>query len=176
MKKIAIAFLIWSLIFGFRTARAEWLFNKLPVTDSSYAKTDGSFGAMLQFTDKPEELFKIWNQEGLTVKVDFAEKISLEQEMTAVIIFSNSAADKKGNSNVTAVFAVVDPQGKDIGSNEIEVWVDRPAPAHRNLELSVQHLTVTGTQLGFYTVKASVYDKIAGKLLDLERKFEVVEP
>lgn len=176
MKKTVFMFLIYFLVAGSTAAQAEWLYNKAPVTNSPYAKTDGSFGAMLQFTDKPEELFKIWDQEGLTVKFDFAEKIFLGQEITAVIIFSNSAADKKGESNVTAVLAVIDPQGKGIGGNEIEVWVGRPAPAHRNLELSVQHIKVLGAQLGFYTVKASVYDKVAGKLIDLERKFEVVGP
>ena len=42
---------------------AEWLQNGKKVTNSSYAKTDGTFGAKLFFTDKADDLFGAWNKE-----------------------------------------------------------------------------------------------------------------
>lgn len=179
MKRLLVSFFLCSLIFGITSAQAEWLYNKQPVTDSPYAKTDGEFGAMLMFTDKPNELFEAWNQDTLGVKTNFVEKIKLNKTLVAVIVFSNCAANKKGRANLTVDFTVLDPQGKIFAeSKNLEVWVNRPAPEYRNLEMSVDHIAITikdGQQTGFYTVKALVHDKIARKALSLEHRFEVVE-
>ena len=178
MKKLLTIVAFYFLILGISSAEAEWLYNKKPITDSPYAKTDGEFGALLAFTDKPDELFEAWNKEGLEVKADFVDKIKLNQRLVAVIVFSNSAADKRGNSNLTALLTVFDPQGNAIVGKELKVWVNRPSPPYRDLELSVDHLAITvedGMPTGLYMVKAMVYDKIAGKILDLERQFEVTE-
>lgn len=176
MKRI---FVVLVLLMLTSSAQAEWLHNKMPVTDSPYAKTNGDFGVMLVFSDKPDELFEAWNQDTLGVKADFVEKVKVNQPVVAVIIFSNCAADKRGNANVTVVFTVIDPDGKTITKTaEVEVWVNRPAPKYRNLELSVDHIRILvedGQKTGTYIVKALVHDKVARKKLSLEHKLEVVK-
>ncbi len=179
MKRLLACFLFSFFIFWVTSVQAEWLYNKQPVTDSPYAKTDGEFGAMLMFTDKPDELFEAWNQDTRGVKTDFIEKVQLNKTLVAVIIFSNCAANKKGKANVTVNFTLLNPQGKIVAqTKESEVWVNKPAPQYRDLELSVDHIAITtkeGQPLGLYTVKALVHDKIAHKKLRLEHQFEVIE-
>ncbi|MBF0478926.1 MAG: hypothetical protein HQL26_05550 [Candidatus Omnitrophica bacterium] len=53
---------LFFVLFFLSTARAEWLLNGKPVLNSTFAKTDGAFGAKLEFTDKPNELFAAWNK------------------------------------------------------------------------------------------------------------------
>jgi len=179
MKRLLASFFFCFLIFRFTVAEAEWLYNKQPVTNSPFAKTDGEFGAMLVFTDKPDQLFEDWNKDTLEVHTDFVEKIQLNKTLLAAIIFSNCSADKKGKGNVTVDFTVLDPQGKVLTKKRgLEVWVNKTAPMYRDLELSVDHIAITikdGQQTGFYTVKALVHDKIARKTLSLEHQFEVFE-
>ena len=83
------------LIFFSSSAKAEWLQNGKPVSNSLYAKTDDAFGATLFFTDKPDELFEAWNKEGLTVKVSEVDNFKVNQSITALILFSNCTPDAK---------------------------------------------------------------------------------
>lgn len=179
MKRVALLFCMFFII-GTPLSQAEWLHNGVPVTDSSYAKTVGEFGAMLTFTDKPDELFTAWNKDTLQVSADYdVEEIRQYDSLTATIIFSNCASDKKGLANVTVKFKVLDPDGKIIKeTGELEVWINRPAPAKRMLELSVQCLTIDLGEKnipGSYTVQARVHDKNSDTVLDLERKFKMIE-
>ena len=143
MKKTALILCMFCII-GLPLLHAEWLHNGVPVTDSPYAKTVGEFGAMLIFTDKPDELFTAWNKDILTVSADYdVEEIRQYDSLTAAIIFSNCTPDEKGMANLTVEFTVLDPNGKIVKeSGESEVWVNRPAPAKRMLELSIQYLSI----------------------------------
>ncbi|MBF0480027.1 MAG: hypothetical protein HQL26_11150 [Candidatus Omnitrophica bacterium] len=172
-------FIVWIILalFSSSVASAEWLLNGKPVLNSTFAKTDGDFGAKLEFTDKPNELFEAWNKPGLTVKGSFVDEIRRGQSLVALILFSNCAADIHGMANVTVRFKLFDPNGnlrQETGN--VEVWINKPAPKYRDLEMSVQFLQLKiGKKdlVGFYSVQAVVVDKNSGKELDLERKFKV---
>jgi hypothetical protein len=58
MKKIVLS-IYMLFILGIPLSEAEWLHNGIPVSDCPYAKTAGEFGAMLVFTDKPDELLAL---------------------------------------------------------------------------------------------------------------------
>jgi len=165
---------------GLPLSQAEWLHNGVPVTDYPYAKTVGEFGAMLIFTDKPDELFTAWNKDTRGVSADFnVEEIKQYNSIIAAIIFSNCTPNKNGNGNVTVKFIVLDPNGKIVKeTEEQEVWINRPAPAKRVLELSVQYLSIGLGEKdvpGIYTVKALVHDKNSDTRINLERKFRMIE-
>lgn len=179
MKKLILlifAFFITSIA----SVQAEWLSDGKPVVDSSYAKTKGEFGAVLIFTDKPDELFEAWNKDTEVVHVNTdVEEIKQNSSITAAIIFSNCTPDKKGMANVSVKFTALDPEGNNIAeTKELEVWVNKPAPAKKMIELSVDFIKISiGYKHlpGFYTVRALVYDKNSGTKIDLERKFKVLE-
>ena len=179
MKKLVLLLCMF-FITELPLAQAQWLHNGIPVTDSSYAKTKGDFGAMLVFTDKPDELFTAWNKDTVGVSANFdVEEIKENSSLTAAIIFSNCTPDEKGMANVTVKFTVLDPNGNIINkTGETEVWVNRPAPQKRELQLSVGFIQI---QVGekfpnsFYTMKALVHDKNSDTKIDLERKFKAVE-
>lgn len=177
-KSVLLLLLFFITVLPF--ANAEWLHEGKPITDSPYAKTKGEFGAMLIFTDKPDELFEAWNKdtEGVYADTD-VEEIKQNSSLTAAIIFSNCTPDQKGMANVSVKFRVLDPEGDIITeTKEQEVWINKPAPAKRILELSVDFIKIPiGYEdlPGFYTVKALVYDKNSGTKIDLERKFKALE-
>lgn len=179
MKKLILLLLTISIT-ALPLAQAQWLNDGMPVTDSPYAKTKGDFGAMLVFTDKPNELFEAWNKDTPGVTASFnVEEIKQNDSLTALIIFSNCTPDEKGMANVSAKFTVLYPNGNVLSeTRELEVWVNRPAPSKRMLELSVDFLQIQiGEKYpsGFYTVRALVHDKNSDTKIDLERKFKVVE-
>ncbi len=160
-------------------ANAEWLLNGKPVKDCSYAKTKGGFGAIIILTDKPDELFEAWNKNKEDVSVDMGvEKIQQGESITACIIFSNCASDKKGMANVSVKFTLLGPNGNVVEeSGNVEVWINKPAPPKRISELSVSFLrfdAVKKNSGGFYIVKALVYDRNSGIKIDLERQFQVI--
>lgn len=170
--------LFMAIFFPLSSVQAEWMLNGEPVFNSTYAKTDGEFGAMLEFTDKPSELFEAWNKEDLTVKGSFVDKIKRNKTLVAVIIFSNCTANDKGMANVAVRFQLFDPKGNLITTtDELEVWINKPVPKYRDLEMGVQYLAVKLKKkdpLGLYTVKATVLDKNSGKELNLEREFKLL--
>ncbi|MBI5050673.1 MAG: hypothetical protein HZC11_07360 [Nitrospirae bacterium] len=179
MKKIAL-FLCMVFVIGLPLGQAQWLQNGIPVTDSSYAKTVGEFGAMLIFTDNPDELFIAWNKDAEGVSANFdIEEVKPNDNLTAAIIFSNCTPDKEGMANVTVKFTVLDSNQKIIKeTGESEVWINRPVPHKRALQLSVDFMQI---QVGekypnsFYIVKALVHDKNSDTRIGLERKFKVIE-
>ena len=175
---LAFAFLfaaIWS-----PAVQAEWLQNGKPVTNCPYAKTQGEFGAMLFFTDKPDEVFKTWNIDGPGVNINpNVEEMKKDESLVALIMFSNCTPDSKGNANVSVKFTVLDPEGKVlINTKELEVWINKPAPLKRDLGLSVQYITIgVGRKqpAGVYTVNAIVHDKNSNTELNLERHINILE-
>jgi hypothetical protein len=178
--KTLILSLCLILIIGLPLGQAQWLQNGIPVADSPYAKTVGEFGAMLIFTDKPDELFEAWNKNTEGVKADFdVEEVKMNDYLTAAIIFSNCTPDEKGMANVTVKFTVLNPNQEVIKeTGESEVWVNRPIPRKRALQLSVDFLQIQAGEKypnGFYTVKALVHDKNSDTKINLERKFKVIE-
>lgn len=82
-------------------------------------------------------------------------------------------------ANVTVKFTVLDPNQKIIKeTGESEVWINRPVPRKRALQLSVDFIQIQAGEKYpniFYTVKALVYDKNSDTKIDLERRSKVIE-
>ena len=170
-----------TLLFFISPAKAEWLRNKQPVTDSSWAKTKGKFGAVLFFTEEKNELFEIWleDTEYVDIDIDTEKAIKRNVPIAALIIFSNCTSDKNGMANVVVSYTVYGPDGDIyVKRDEVEVWVDKPALPERILELSVDYMEMVFDKShpsGFYSVKALVHDKNAHITLELERKFQLID-
>ena len=97
-----------------------------------------------------------------------------DKTLVGVIIFSNCASDDRGMANVTVRFKLFDPNGNlKKETDEQEVWINRPAPKYRDLEMSVKIFEITMKKSGMYNVEALVKDKISGKQLDLTHQFKV---
>lgn len=158
-------------------AKAEWLLDGKSVTNKSYAKTQGEFGAMLFFTDRPNELFARWNKNAEETDIGEVASIKQNASITALIIFSNCLPDKNGMANVSVKFIAYTPDGEKLTeTKEVEVWINKPAPPKRILELGVDFLQLTiknDYPKGTYLVKALVHDKNSNKKIELERTFEV---
>lgn len=174
--KIVIILLL--LIFAISpSARADWLLDGTK-TNQKYAKTNGEFGAMLVFTDKPDELFSRWNKNTEYTDIGEVESIKQNTPITALIIFCNCTPDKNGLANVSVKFIAYTPEGNKLSeTKELEVWIDKPAPPKRILELSVDFWQLTIKKdypKGNYLVKALVHDKNSNKKIELERTFKVI--
>ena len=160
---------------------AEWLRDKQPVVNSPWAKTEGKFGVTLYLTDNKDEVFKKWLEDTEYVDIDIAEELKVKRNVlvAALIIFSNCTPDKRGLANVTASFAVYGPNGDLYAAREeLEVWVNKPVPPDKILELGVDYMGVAAGKNhpnGLYLVKALVLDKNSKTIIELERKFEVID-
>ena len=61
MRRLAVILLIFAFSLP---VSAQWRENGKPVPDTAWSKSDGDFGAMFAFTDKPDELYAAWEKSG----------------------------------------------------------------------------------------------------------------
>ncbi len=153
--------------------------NGTTVSNKPWIKTDGDFGAMLVFTGKPDELFASWNETRPGVHVSQTGIAVRGAPIVAVIFFSGCGADEKGRCDLVARFTTTTPAGKLWGKPvDADLWVGLPPPTGTNLQLSHGNLGIVidpGDDLGVYTVKAEIKDRVTGKGMVLERQFTAVE-
>lgn len=158
---------------------AGWKLNGKPVPDTSWAKSDGYFGAELVFTDKPDELFAAWEKSGPAVLISETPTAIRGVPIVGVIFFAGCAVDAHGNCQATVRFTVQTPGGKSWGKPvDAELWVNKPPPDKEQMQLSVGNMGIVidpGDPLGVYSVKAEITDKVAKKSMVLERTFTAVE-
>lgn len=161
-------------------ANAEWISkqgNKLPGVEDR--KAVGDFGAQLIFTTDEQALFDKWATPSETVHFNVVESITINQPISAFIIFNDCKATAKGQCNVSTRFRVLQPDGKVYSeSPAMEVWQNKPAPRKHALELSVEYLKIVvepHEQRGQYTIQAQVQDENSGAILSLQKSFKVVD-
>lgn len=151
--------------------------NSLP--DEPSRKSIGSFGAHLVLTKKEALMLERWNTPSETVEFSSADTAKIGEPITAFIIFSGCGADQKGNCNLVGKFKIFQPdRGIYADLPYQEIWVDKPVPPNRNLEMGVAYIRVIiepHEQLGDYVVQCEVYDRILKKCLQLETKFKAVK-
>lgn len=157
----------------------QWQENGKSVPDTPAAKSDGTFGADLRLTDKPDELFAAWNKEAKAVPISETDTAKRGVPIVAVVIFTGCAPDERGFCNATVRFSATAPDGKPWGQPlDGELWVGKPPPPKGALQLSVGYMGIVidpGDPLGVYKVRAEVHDKVAKKALVLDRTFKAVE-
>ena len=159
---------------------ASWKQNGKPVPDSSWAKSDGEFGAQLVFTDKPDELFAAWEKPGPAVLISEATRAYRGgKPIVGVIFFAGCAHDERGTCNSTVHFTMTGPDGQSYGTPiDGELWVGKPSPGVGQMQLSFGNIGVViepHDKLGTYTVVADILDNVSKKKMKLERTFEAVE-
>ena len=158
---------------------ASWKVDGKPVPDTSWAKSDGDFGAELVFTDKPDELFAAWEKPGPAVYFSETPTAVRGIPIVGVIFFAGCAADARGLCNATVRFTAKTPEGKPWGDPlDVELWVDKPGPGKGQMQLSVGNMGIMidpGDPLGVYTVRAEIMDKVNKKKMILERTFTAAE-
>ncbi len=156
-----------------------WKQNGKPVPDTTWAKSDGDFGAELVFTDKPDELFAAWEKPGPSVLISETPTAFRATPIVGVVFFSGCAPDKAGTCNATVRFLARTPDGKPWGKPvDGELWIGKPPPAKDSMQLSVGNMGIVidpDDPLGVYTVKAEIEDKVAKKKMVLERTFTAAE-
>ncbi len=161
-------------------ANAEWMDKqgaKLP--DAEDRKAVGDFGAQMIFTTDEQALFKKWATPSETVDLNTVERVTINQPISAFIIFGGCRPTAKGLCDVSMRFRVLQPDGKVYSETPtMEVWHDKPAPRARMLELSVEYLKIVvepHEQRGRYTIQAQVRDDNTGAVLSLQKSFNAVD-
>ena len=151
--------------------------NPFPESDDS--KSAGTFGAQLIFTADEQALFKKWATPSETVDVDTVESVSINQPISAFVIFSGCKPDATNLCKVSMRFRVIQPDGKVYSETPaMEVWHGKPAPPGRSLELSIQYLKVIVEPhelRGRYTVQTQVRDDNTDTVLLLQKTFTAVD-
>jgi len=161
-------------------ANAGWI-NKQGVSlpDSEDRKAIGDFGAQLVLVTDDQALFKTWATPSETVNLNTVESVTINQPISAFVIFSGCKATAKGQCSVSMRFRVIQPDGKIYSETPaMEVWHDKPAPRARGLELSVQYLKIIvepHEQRGRYTIQAQVRDDNSGAVLSLQKVFSATD-
>ena len=157
---------------------AGWKEHGKPVPDTAWAKSDGDFGAMLVFTDKPDALFAAWEKSGPAVLMSATPDAVRGVPIVAVIFFSGCAADEHGQCQATVRFTAQGPDGKPYGQPLTgDLWVAKPPPGKDQMQLSAGNMGIViepADPLGIYTVKAEIADQVGKKTMILERTFTAV--
>src|SRR5262245_49534830 len=161
------------------SASAEWRENGKVIPDTPWAKSDGDFGAMMDFTDEPDELFAAWQKPGATVKWKRTTTAVRGVPIVAVVFFTGCGTDAAGKCNLVGRFTTTTPSGKDYGDPiDADIWVDLPHPPGPDLQLSHGSMGLVidpGDELGVYRVRLELTDHVSQKKMYLEREFTAVE-
>jgi len=158
------------------SANAGWI-NKQGTTlpDSEDRKAIGDFGSQLIFVNDELALFETWSKPSETVDVKTVDSVTINQPISAFVIFSGCKPTTKGQCNVSMRFRVIQPDGKIYSETPaMEVWQNKPAPRNHALELSVQYLKIIvepHEQRGRYTIQTQVRDDNTGVVLFLQKTF-----
>lgn len=179
MKKI-FAILLSALIFLSSIANAGWVDKQgNPIPDSDNMKSAGDLIAQLVITDNEAQVLKNWSTPSESVYFPTADKIQINNIITAFVVFGGCAVDTNGNCDLKMQITVYQPDGKIYSKLPVmEIWSGKPAPPNRTLGLSVEYMRIMieqGEQLGKYKIDTKVIDKISGNSMILTSHFIVVE-
>lgn len=176
---MVLKFLLLVCLFA-GNAYAGWIDKQgNPLPDADDRKSVGAFGAQLIFTADEQALFKKWATPSEPVDIDTVESVSINQPISAFVIFSGCKPDAANLCKVSMRFRVIQPDGKVYSETPaMEVWRGKPAPPGRALELSIQYLKVIvepHEQRGRYTVQTQVRDDNTDTVLFLQKTFTAVD-
>ncbi len=158
---------------------AQWRENGKEVTDTAWRKAWGQYGVMLQLTNKPDELFAMWEKPSAGVPVTSTEVAKRGEPIVGVVFFTGCTANKSGFCDTEAYFQVLKPDGSAYGAEERgELWSGKPPPPEGQLQLSVGAIGAIiepNDPNGTYTIRARLRDNVSQAEVELTRTF-VVNP
>ncbi len=124
-----------------------------------WTKAEQRFGAMLYFSDKPQQFVDDWCKPGETANVaaSCSHSVARGTPCVAFIVFTGCGAVKQGLADVVADISMLTPDGKVIGERKgVEICQKRPAPPDKQLQLGVGNLgMVLLPELRFYSIRSA---------------------
>src|SRR5215510_11144803 len=94
----------------FVPASAGWRQEGKPVPDNEWRKSVGDFGALLEFTKKPDQVFEAWKKPGDYVHIPSAEdKARRNEVIVGLIFFTGCKPDEAGNCNASVDYLTLRP-------------------------------------------------------------------
>lgn len=155
----------------------QWLEDSKKSAEKEWMKSDRGFGAMLLFSDNPQQFLDNWEKPTAGVKLPTTESAPRGKPCGAFVVFAGCGADARGLADVVADLTVIKPDGKVYGEQKgVEVWQKKPAPQGKTLQLGVGQLGIViepNDPTGTYEIRAKVNDRVKGVMLELKRKFSV---
>jgi len=144
--------------------------------DTQDRKAVGDFGAQVVLVADDQRMFELWGTPSKTVNIQTIDKVSVNGQVNAFVVFSGCKPGKTGNCDVTAKFKVFQPNGKIYADTPpMEIWQAKRPPPGKSLELGVQYLKVViepTDLLGKYVVNTQVRDNVSGVVLELSSPFQ----
>lgn len=157
----------------------QWHEDGEAVADKPWAKSDGEFAAMLAFTDDPEQLYESWEEPTPGVEWSRTSTAVRGVPIVGVVFFTGCAANPDGKCDLVGRFIITTPSSKPWGDPiDAGIWVDLPPPSGGNLQLSYQHMGLIvepEDELGVYTARLELMDRVSTKKMLLEQEFTAVE-
>jgi len=167
-----LAALVWA-----SAGQAQWAENMEPSDDTPWRKTWGEHGALLQLTEKADEMVAAIKAGSPTLFVAGTETATRGVPLVGVIFFAGCDPDPKGLCDTAVTLQVFKPDGTPYGEPEqSDLWVGRPPPKKGQLQLGMGAIGVKiepDDPMGKYTVRAHLHDKVSGAKVELSRIFEV---
>lgn len=161
-------------------ASAGWIDKSgKSLADAQNRKAVGDFGAQVVFVADDKRMFELWGTPSETVNIQTIEKVTVNGQVNAFVVFSGCKPNMAGNCDVTAQYKVFQPNGKIYADTPpMEVWQAKRPPPGKSLELSVQYLKVVielTDMLGKYVINTQVRDNVSGVVLELSAPFRAVK-
>ena len=179
MRRTDLVLLVLLVLLG-SYADAEWVNEQgAGLADSDDRKAVGDFGAQLVFVADEQALIKQWATPSATVDLNTVESVTVNQPISAFVIFSGCQPTTKGVCDVSMQLRVIQPDGTVYYETPaMEVWQDKPAPPARALQLSARYLKLVvepHDPRGRFIIQAQVRDANAGVVLSLQKAFGVTD-
>lgn len=142
-------------------------------------KSVGDFNVELLLTKKHQEFLDNWEKPIKDVPIVPAYLAHPSEEVTALLLMTNCAANKKGECHVTVDLSLFKPDGSAYGAfKKAEMWWDKPASREGVLILGVTYMVFViepNDPLGDYSFFATITDDISGIAINLESKLSVTK-
>lgn len=156
-------------------ALAQWKDNGVPVPDEPWRRSDGTFGAMLLLSDKPEQFMDDWLKPN-PPSMSTTEEAKRGEPIVAFVLFVG-CKEVGEVCNSVVDFKVNRPDGTEYASHAgAELWKGKPGPLGDRIQLSLANLGIRiepEDPAGKYTVTARVTDLNAFRTVELEQHFTV---
>lgn len=160
-------------------AYSQWSVNGKPVPDISWMKSVGDFNVELLLTKKHQEFLENWEKPIKDVPIVPAYLAHRSEEVAAILLMTNCAANNKGECHVTVDLSLFKPDGSAYGAfKKSEMWWDKPAGREGVLILGVTYMVFViepNDPLGDYRFFATITDDISGIAINLESNLSVTK-
>lgn len=132
------------------------------------ARSAGGLQARLALTADEQELRRVWETSPTPPRLSVTDRVRLGTSASTVILFRGCQADAAGRRDVRVDFAVTGPDGKSQDAGSASLWSAAPLGQKFMLGAASASLAFHGDEdLGNYTVRARLVDRVAGRQLEL---------